>query len=836
MFGHSSIATKVRALTIGLLMFASDRQVCAIDFESDVRPILAERCWQCHNAKEQNGGLRLDDNSAIVFAGAQSTTDSGQAAIVPGQPQRSALLRRIVSSNEEDRMPPEGPRLSDQQIATLTKWIAIGAQWPNPSKKGTESASPLATGNPPHSDAKGLPLHWAFQPLATSEQLRQSVQLQDPTWGWNGVDVFIQLERERRKLQVANGSAPHALARRVAYTLTGLPPSAEQIDAFVQTAQRTGDTRAAQTTLVDELLSSPAYGERWGRHWLDWVRYADTAGDNSDYPIPQAYLYRNYVINALNADLPYDRFLTEQLAGDLLPADSLAERNRQRIATGYLAMARRFGSLVERYPWHLTIEDTIDNVGRTMLGLTLSCARCHDHKFDPITTRDYYGMYGIFASTRYPVPGLELFKAQQHFVPLVPDQEVASTLAPHQAKIDKLSTELNQRLAACEKRAVENAERQSSCTLEEQRRMNDELDALLLKARSAGEDLADALRELPEIPTAYAVQDGQPADAYIQIKGEPTRPGAVVARKFPDVLGGQQLDPLLATESSGRLQLAQWIAHPDNPLTARVIVNRIWQRHFGTGLVASTSDFGLRGDKPTHPLLLDWLAHELIDNHWSVKHIHRLILNSHTYQLSSHDIDANMALDPANQWYWKANRQRLDAESLRDTLLLLAGTLDRAPQSEPHPFPKMKEWKFTQHHPFKDDYANDKRSVYLMTKRLTAKPYFQTFDGPDPNVCTSARDQSVTALQALYFVNDQFVHQQAEQLAEILVSAAESDGERIKLAVEKILCRPPTDVEAELLQSHVAQLQLQLAGKPVYEMWASVTRSLLRLNEFMYID
>ena len=295
MFGHSSIATKVRALTIGLLMFASDRQVCAIDFESDVRPILAERCWQCHNAKEQNGGLRLDDNSAIVFAGAQSTTDSGQAAIVPGQPQRSALLRRIVSSNEEDRMPPEGPRLSDQQIATLTKWIANGAQCPNPAQKGTGAASPLATGNPPHSDAKGLPLHWAFQPLATSEQLRQSVQLQDPTWGWNGVDIFIQLERERRKLRVANDSAPHALARRVAYTLTGLPPSAEQIDAFVQTAQRTGDTRAAQTTLVDELLSSPAYGERGGRHWLDWVRYADTAGDTSDYPIPKAYLYRIYV-------------------------------------------------------------------------------------------------------------------------------------------------------------------------------------------------------------------------------------------------------------------------------------------------------------------------------------------------------------------------------------------------------------------------------------------------------------------------------------------------------------------------------------------------------------
>lgn len=835
MSGHSNIATIVCALAIGLQLSVSDRLVYAIDFERDVRPILAERCWECHSVKEQNGGLRLDDPSAIVIRGAKATTDSGQAAIVPGQTQHSELLRRIASSNEDDRMPPEGPRLSSQQIQTLTTWIATGAPWPDLPKKGNESPSPLAADKLTHSKSNAGPLHWSFQPLATIASSRH-VQLQDPTWAWNEVDRFIQVERESRGLQVVSDAAPHALARRVAYTLTGLPPTAEQISAFAGSAMRTGSTRTAQTILVDELLSSPLYGERWGRHWMDWVRYADTAGDNSDYPIPQAYLYRNYVIDALNADLPYDRFLTEQLAGDLLPADSLNERNRQRIATGYLAMARRFGSLVERYPWHLTIEDTIDNVGRTMLGLTLSCARCHDHKFDPITTRDYYGMYGIFASTRYPVPGLELFKAQQHFVPLVPDEDAAATLSPHRSKIDKLNAELNKWLAVCEVRAVENAERQSECSLEEQRRMNDELEGLLLKARKAGEDLADALRELPEVPTAYGVQDGQPTDAHIQIKGEPTRPGAVVTRKFPDVLGGQQLDPTIATESSGRLQLAQWITHPDNPLTARVIVNRIWQRHFGTGLVASTSDFGLRGDTPTHPLLLDWLARELIDNQWSLKHIHRLILNSHAYQLSSRDVEANLALDPANKWYWKANRQRLDAESLRDTLLLVAGALDPVPQREPHPFPKMKDWKFTQHHPFKDDYPHDKRSVYLMTKRLTAKPYFQTFDGPDPNVCTSDRDQSVTALQALYFVNDHFVHQQAERTAEILIRGANTDRERIKLAVEKILCRPPTDAETELLQSHVAQLQIQLADKPVHELWASVARSLLRLNEFMYID
>ncbi len=837
----------LRAINVPLLALSATNLVfCAFSgsvgadeferFERTVRPILAEHCLECHSDQERNGGLRLDDPVAVTLAGEKSDTDSGRAAIVAGEPDESELLKRVTSTSEENRMPPDGPQLSDEQIAALRAWIESGAKWPARMSSTSGSDQSLPSASMASEEQLARQRHWAFQPLASAEQLRNSVQASESNWVWNEVDGFIQSERERHGLQVAADANPYALARRVAYSLTGLPPSTKQVADFAQAAASTGDTRAAQTQLVDELLSSPTYGERWGRHWMDWVRYADTAGDNSDYPIPQAYLYRNYVIDAFNNDLPYDRFLTEQLAGDLLPADSLDERNRQRIATGYLAMARRFGSLVERYPWHLTIEDTIDNMGRTMLGLTLACARCHDHKFDPISTRDYYGMYGIFASTRYPMPGLELFQAQQHFVPLVPDEEARATLAAHQSKIDALSAELQKKLDVCEQRALENAKRQSECTLDEQRRMNDELDGLLIKARKAGENLAAAIREAPSVPDAYAVQDDQPRDARIQIKGEPTRPGAQVPRKFPDILGGQQLDESIAAASSGRLQLAQWITHRDNPLTARVIVNRIWQRHFGTGLVASTSDFGLRGDQPTHPLLLDWLASELIRSNWSLKHIHRLILNSHTYQLSSRDIDSNLAIDPANRWYWKANRQRLDAESLRDTLLLIGGALDLTPQSTPHPFPKMKDWKFTQHHPFKDDYPSDKRSVYLMTKRLTAKPYFQTFDGADPNVCTSDRDQSVTALQALYFVNDQFVHAQAERLADVMVKAAESDTERIEFAVEKILCRPPTREDVELIQAHVTKLKLQMASRPERELWASVNRSLMRLNEFMYID
>ncbi len=420
------------------------------------------------------------------------------------------------------------------------------------------------------------------------------------------------------------------------------------------------------------------------------MRYADTAGDNSDYPIPQAYLYRQYVIDSLNRDLPYDRFLLEQLAGDLLPYEDQSEKNRQTIATGYLALARRFGSLLERYPWHLTIEDTIDNLGRSIMGVTLACARCHDHKFDPITTRDYYGLYGIFAGTRFPMPGLELFKAQRDFVSLRSQAETDDWMAPHRDKIGELSKTLETHLEACRKKSIENAEAQSGQTIGEQRKAKDELDAMLLKARKAGEKLADYLKTLPDFPTAYAVQDTTPIDAAIQIRGEPDRPGAIVPRNVPKILRTTVASPKFSNTASGRMELARWLTDAEHPLTARVIVNRVWQRHFGDGLVLTTSDFGTRGQTPSHPALLDWLARDFIEHGWSLKHLHRRIMTSRVYQLSSQDVAVSRSLDPTNRLLWRFNRLRLDAESIRDTLLGLGGTLDTTPQSEPYPFPPRK--------------------------------------------------------------------------------------------------------------------------------------------------
>jgi len=781
-----------------------------VDFAREVQPILQQHCLKCHGPEEQNGGLRYDDRQGALVPG-----DSGRHAIVPGQPEQSELLLRIASPDKEVRMPAKGAALRADEIAILTKWISEGADWPG------SAATP-----PP---AKTASSHWSFQPI--TKPIPPAVR--DESWPLNPIDRFLQRKREAAGLSPAPDAAPATLLRRASYDLTGLPPTLQEVADFTLAAPSPEDVRKVFSGLVDRWLDSPAYGERWGRHWLDWVRYADTAGDNSDFPVPQAFLYRNYVIDSLNRDLPYDRFLTEQLAGDLLPAASQEEKNRQTIATGYLAMARRFGSLVETYPQHLTIEDTLDNLGRTVMGLTISCARCHDHKFDPVSTRDYYGLYGIFASTRYPFPGLELFQTQWDFVPLIPDEEVREKLQPFQKNTDNLSTELEKMLAAVGTKTVENADKSRGASVEEQRRMKGELAAVLGKARQAGENLAEHLKKTPALPTAYAVREGQPGNARVQLKGEPDRPGAEVPRKFPDILGGQVLPPE-ASSGSGRLELAGWITSPDNPLTARVVVNRVWQRHFGRGLVPSTSDFGLRGEAPTHPDLLDWLATDFMSHGWSLKHLHRLIMTSRTWQLSSEAVEANLAADPGNTHYWKFNRQRLDAESLRDSLLLISGALDPAPQTEAYPIPPSSKWEYTQHHPFKDDYPSNKRSIYQITRRLTAQPYLQTFDGPDPNVCTATRDSSITALQALYFVNDPFLHEQAARYAEQLTEQKLSDGQRLENAFLSILARPPAPDETPLLLTHLKTVRDQTRND--HSAWSSLIRMLFRLNEFIYLD
>ncbi|HEX7378048.1 MAG TPA: DUF1549 and DUF1553 domain-containing protein, partial [Pirellulales bacterium] len=575
--------------------------------------------------------------------------------------------------------------------------------------------------------------------------------------------------------------------------------------------------------VVDRLLDSPRYGERWGRHWLDVARYSDTAGDNSDFPIPQMYLYRDWVIDAFNRDLPYDQFIREQLAGDLLPSANDDERRQRIVATGYLAGARRFGSRVDDYPQHLTIEDTIDNLGRAFLGLTINCARCHDHKFDPISTEDYYGLYGIFHSTRYPWPGIELEQKQRDLVPLAAADDVKRATEAHKTRQQELDAEV---------RRLEKL-RDAAANGEEKDNLNKEVQ----KARNAA---AKHGKTLPDVPWVYAMAESNKIEnVRVQYKGDPNKTGPEVARHFPLALGG---DMLAADDhTSGRLSLARWIADANNPLTARVMVNRIWQYHFGQGIVPTANDFGKQGKPPTHPELLDWLARRLIASGWSIKAMHRLVMLSHTYRLAAIADPALNTADPTNDYLAGFRRLRLDAEAIRDTLLFVGGDLDLSPAG-PHPFPPSTDWDFTQHKPFKAVYETKHRSVYLMTQRIQRHPYLAVFDGADPSYSTPRRMATTTPLQALYLLNNELVHEQAARLAARLLNERPATAARVERAYQLLLSRPPTPDEAAQAADFLARAQaaLEKSGAPADRLtalaWQSFARSLFLLNEFVYVD
>jgi hypothetical protein len=673
-------------------------------------------------------------------------------------------------------------------------------------------------------------------------------------WAANDVDCFI-LERLESAGLVPNVAAEkRVLIRRASFDLTGLPPTPAEIDRFLGDSSPT-----VYEKLIERLLASPRYGERWGRHWLDLVRYADTAGDSADYPIPQAYKYRNYVIDSFNHDKPYDEFLREQIAGDLLPATTLEEWREHVIATGFIASARRF-SVEPSSAMHLTIEDTLDTMTRTVLGLSMSCARCHDHKFDPITMQDYYGLYGIFSSTQFPYPGSEEKKRQRDFIPLLPQDEVESLAGPFLRKQTFLQGEI-ERLD----RAIAKA-----------RRTGEKLAELQLELKGVRQQLEQLWSNPPPIQTAYAVADGQPGNARLQKRGDPRQAGEEVPRGFLKILGGQELPKECA--GSGRLELAGWLTNPTNPLTARVIVNRIWQHHFGKGLVTTPSDFGTRGQPPTHPELLDYLTTRFIESGWSIKAMHRLIMLSATYQQGSESVDqlselkrlnrsngekramggvangaasfndstihsfnASRLPDPENTLLWKFHRQRLDAEELRDTLLYVSGRLDLTTGSV-HPFPPEYQWEFTQHAPFNAVYESNQRSVFLMQQRIKKQPFFAVFDGPDPNASTAERPVTTTPLQALFMMNDAFAHEEAGQFAARVLREAPDDRARIDLAYQLALGRRPQPDEFREGLAYLRRCAEMLAkqgprnGDFRQSAWASYARVLLASNEFMFVD
>jgi mono/diheme cytochrome c family protein len=786
---------------------AAPDEEAVVFFEKEVRPLFVAKCLKCHGPKKQQAGLRLDSRAGLMKGG-----DSGPV-IVPAAPEKSRLLD-VVRQNGEVKMPPGG-KLREEQIGALARWVQLGAPWP----EDTRAATPLR-GGPITADERRF---WSLQPVADPP----IPTVRDQGWPLTSLDRFVLAKLEAHGIVPNPVADRRTLLRRVTFDLTGLPPTPEEIWDFL------GDERPdAFERVVDRLLASRHYGERWGRHWLDVVRYADTAGDGADYPVREAYRYRNYVIDAFNADKPYDEFLREQIAGDILARRGPPQKYVERvIATGYLAVGKRFGYNVNADFQHLDFSEVIDTVGRSILGLSLGCARCHDHKFDPVNMADYYALYGILQSSKWSFPGGEEYQRPANLLPLVVPEEAAKrekALAAELAPLDAEKTRLEaERAKASPKPADKPPSAEVKARLE---KLNAELAQLGNRRAEIGS------REIYEV--AYGVSEGAAANARIQKRGEPDKLGPEVPRRFLEVLGG---DPVPAGSGSGRLELAEWLTRPSNPLTARVFVNRVWQWHFGRGLVATPSDFGTRGDPVSHPELLDHLATAFVRSGYSVKALHRLILRSRVYQLSSDDNAKRFQADPQNRWLWRHTRQPLDAESIRDAMLAVSGRLDRSTPAR-HPFPPVSSWHFTIHNPFHAVYDSNHRSVYLMVQRARRHPYLALFDAADPNLSTAERLPTTTPTQALFLMNAPFVHEQAEGFARRLLADPGEETGRVRLGFEIAHGRAASEDEVREALAFIAGYRRKLAalGMPAENAavaaWAALGRVLMTSNAFLFVD
>ena len=920
-------------------------------FEKRVRPVLAERCYECHGEKKQKGGLRLDSAAAVTRGG-----DSGPV-LVPGKPSDSLLIKGITWSEPDFQMPPKN-KLSDSEIAALTEWVKLGAPDPrtNPAPSVVDSKSTTASN------------HWAYQPLKKVAP----PQTKNLSWPRTDIDRFILANLEAKLIR-PNAEADRAtLIRRAYYDLIGLPPTPEQVDEFVK-----DKSPGAFAKVVDGLLASPQFAERWGRHWLDVVRYAESVTLRG-FVFKEAWRYRDYVIDAFNSDMPFDDFIREQIAGDLLSSSTLSEKRRRMIATTFLALGNT--NLEEQDKAQLRmdiVDEQLDTIGKAFLAQTIGCARCHDHKFDPIPTRDYYAMAGVLRNTK-TVTNANVSGWIENPLPVEPQQE--AIFAAHEKQIAALHSELKAAKEAAKALAGKSSDPKSARDLKPAVIVATELPGIVVdsaQAKAVGEwkhsqfskhyigdgyvhddlkgkgektltfqpDLkkagryevrfayqhgtsratnvpvtvfhadgettvyvneqeapvldgrfvslgqfrfegngfgyalvsnegtvghvtADAVQFLPAEMVEVAIATGDsgktPAkkqgattqlkaledklkklqetgpkrplvmsvreeekieDTFVHVRGSVHNPGAKVPRGFLQV-ATLSAPPIVAEKQSGRREFSDWIASPSNPLTARVMANRVWHWLFGSGLVRTTDNFGTTGETPSHPELLDHLAVQFIEQDWSVKKLVREIMLSRTYQSSSeakHDSLAAPLPDPENRLLWRANRRRLDAESIRDTMLFVSGQL-----SEERGGPSFKPGISAD---YGFQYTGARRSVYVPAFRNALPEIFEAFDFADPSVVTGVRNVSTVAPQALFLMNHPFVREQAKFAAERLAAEKlKSDDARLERAYQLVLGRSPSAGEIA-----VAKKLLEKETKSI-EAWTDLFHSLFASADFRYVN
>ncbi|MCI0683379.1 MAG: DUF1553 domain-containing protein [Gemmataceae bacterium] len=920
-------------------------------FEKRIRPVLAEHCYSCHSsdAKKHRGGLLLDSKAGVLQGGDTSP------ALVPGKPQESLLIKALRYTDPELRMPPKG-KLPDAVIADFEKWVSLGA--PDPR---VATAAKAAHKYPTIEEGRKF---WAFQP----PQLGPTPKVKNAAWPNNDIDRLVLAKLEEKGLRPAPDAEPATLLRRLHFVLIGLPPTPDEIDQFV--SKYASAKQQAIIGAVDRLLASPHFGERWGRHWLDVARFAESSGGGRTLMFKDAWRYRDYVIRAFNTDTPFDQFITEQLAGDLLDARTPEERYWRLIATAFLLLGPHNYERQDKPILEMDIVDEqLDTMGKAFLGMTIGCARCHDHKFDPIPTRDYYALAGIFKSTKFIVHD-NVSKWMSRRLPML-DAEQELAISKYETRIAALKQQIKQAKAQLAKTGggapekgmpivaadlpgivVDDAQakivgkwKNSSFTnhfvgqgyLYDDRGMkgektvtfqpeftrsgfyevrfsfvpsNNRADKVAVRVfhtdgdttvfvnqkktppiagrwislgkyrfeegsqwfvmvttdGANGHVVADAVqflseddvkkaekdsgsprdvgslaqleaelksleKRMPERPVAMAVAEGDKIeDIHIALRGNVHNKGDLVPRGFLQVATQPRAHaPRLASNGSGRRELAAWLTSADNPLTARVMANRVWHHLFGAGLVRTVDNFGKTGELPSHPELLDYLAVKFVQDGWSMKTLIREIVLSRTFQMSSQTAEVSktsgVLIDPENRLLWRQNRRRLDAESLRDAILAVSGKLDRTVFGN-----NIKKGTTVERDYIFDD---TRRSIYAPVFRNRLLELFEVFDFPDPNMVMGRRNVSTVPTQALYLMNNPFVMGQARHVAAgLLTREGLNESQRLDLIYRTALGRFPAERERQVAIAYLESAN----GTERPAAWERLCQTVFACLDFRYVD
>ncbi|MEO8657291.1 MAG: PSD1 and planctomycete cytochrome C domain-containing protein [Bryobacteraceae bacterium] len=792
-------------------------------FESKIRPILVTRCGSCHGDKVQLGGKQLTSKDGMHRSGVVMAGDADASPLV-----------QAVRYTGKTKMPPSG-KLPDGEIQLLEKWIAEGAFWPDTDAKAkTISAA----------------AHWAFQPVKNPA----APVVKDTAWAHSEIDRFILAKLEEKGIKPAADANKYALLRRATLDLTGLLPTRAEIEAFVKDS-----SPEAFEKVVDRLLASPSFGDRWGRHWLDITYYADTTGYGRRIPLPEAWRYRDYVIDSFNDDKPYNQFVEEQLAG---PKGEGGKKRRKdatgQEATGFLVLGPWSWGSYDRAQTLLDAADLqVDMVGRTFLGLTLGCARCHDHKFDPIPNKEYYGLIGMFLSTK-TVTMNNFGDGGVNMVPLPISTETAKRYAEEMEQYDRrvAAAEVAEKGYAKEREEVQKritelkAKPKSGENDAALKAAEEQLTALKAKSEYAGDkQILEFIKyKKPRLPFVYAAEDfDMPQDTRIALRGDAHQLGAFAPRGVLSAVNWGK-PPSIDPNSSGRRELAEWIANEKNPLTARVYVNRLWHHLFGDGIVGSTENFGARGDAPTHPELLDHLASHLVANGWSTKKTIREIVLSRVYQLSSTGTPSSLELDPDNKLLARANRRRMEVETIRDTMLQASGNLDAGRGGPSLPLTEQNMHTigpfFLEDDTIIEDPIKNRRTVYqpvMRSSQMAPIDILNLFDFKDPDQVVGTRIPTVVPTQTLYLLNAPFVKEEAALLAKrLLADKSMNDEARVSALMLDALNRPATPRDIAQAAEFIAKTKDGIATAKLpttdatQDAWARYCHVVLVSSEFLY--